>query len=82
MSHAKAVVIDDTLAMSGSVNIDSRSLLLNYESAVLFYGHREIDWLADWINARAAECRPFDPRPPGLVRDIAEGALLAVAFQI
>ncbi len=82
MSHAKAVVVDHTLAMSGSVNIDSRSLLLNYESAVLFYGRQEIDWLADWIGARAAECRPFDPKPPGLVRDIIEGALLAVAFQI
>jgi cardiolipin synthase len=31
MIHAKAVVFDDTLALSGSVNLDSRSLWLNYE---------------------------------------------------
>jgi cardiolipin synthase len=82
MSHAKAVVVDDTLAMSGSINLDSRSLLLNYESAVVFYGEREIGWLADWITAHAVQCRPFDARKPGLLRDIAEGALLATAFQI
>ncbi len=81
MSHAKAVVVDDTLAMSGSINLDSRSLLLNYEFAVVFYGGQEIGWLADWITTQAARCRPFDARAPGLLRDIAEGALLAVAFQ-
>lgn len=82
MSHAKAVVVDDTLALSGSINLDARSLLLNYEFAVAFYGAREIAWLADWIGAQAARGRPFDPHPPGLLRDLAEGALLAVAFQI
>lgn len=51
MNHAKAVVFDNSLAISGSVNLDSRSLLLNYESAVVFYGAREIDWLANWICA-------------------------------
>ena len=58
MSHAKAVVMDDTLAMSGSINLDARSLLLNYEFAVVFYGAAEIGWLADWITARAHECQP------------------------
>jgi cardiolipin synthase len=82
MSHAKAVVVDETLALSGSINLDARSLLLNYESAVVFYGQAEIHWLAQWILARAAEGRPFVAQPPGLLRDIAEGALLAVAFQV
>jgi cardiolipin synthase len=82
MSHAKAVVVDDEFAMSGSINLDSRSLLLNYECAVVFYGATEIAWLADWISTRATQCHPFDSSRPGLLRDIAEGALLAVAFQI
>jgi cardiolipin synthase len=82
MSHAKAVVVDDTLAVSGSFNLDSRSLLLNYECAVVFYGAEEIRWLAEWIDAQTPQCAPFDARPPGLLRDIAEGALLAVAFQV
>lgn len=82
MSHAKAVVVDDTLAIGGSINLDARSLLLNYEFAVVFYGAKEIAWLADWATEQAIRCEPFDARPPGLLRDIAEGALLAVAFQI
>ena len=63
-------------------NATERSLLLNYESAVVFYGPAEIEWLAQWILARAREGQPFMATPPGLLRDIAEGALLAVAFQV
>jgi cardiolipin synthase len=82
MNHAKAVVFDGSLAVSGSVNLDSRSLLLNYECAVVFYGAREIDWLANWIQALIPGSQPFDGRAPGLWRDIAEGLLLTVAYQL
>ncbi len=37
MVHAKAIVIDDTLALVGSANLDARSLFLNYELMVAFY---------------------------------------------
>ncbi len=74
--------MDDQLAISGSINLDARSLLLNYEFGVVFYGDKEIAWLADWATEQSIRCQPFDARPPGLLRDIAEGALLAVAFQI
>jgi cardiolipin synthase len=82
MNHAKAVVFDESLAISGSVNLDSRSLLLNYECAVVFYGEREIDWLANWIQALIPEAQPFDAQAPGLWRDIGEGLLLTVAYQL
>ena len=82
MNHAKAVVFDESLALSGSVNLDSRSLLLNYECAVIFYGAREIDWLANWIQSLIPEARPFVCRPPGLLRDLGEGLLLTVAYQL
>jgi cardiolipin synthase len=82
MSHAKAVVFDHSLALSGSVNLDSRSLLLNYECAVVFYGRAEIDWLAQWIDAQIPQTVPFDCRPPGLLRDLCEGLLLTVAYQL
>jgi cardiolipin synthase len=82
MSHAKAVVFDDALGLSGSVNLDSRSLLLNYECAVVFYGAGEIKWLANWIEALIPKTTPFDCRPPGLLRDICEGLLLTVAYQL
>jgi cardiolipin synthase A/B len=82
MSHAKAVVFDHSLALSGSVNLDSRSLLLNYECAVVFYGRAEIDWLAQWIDAQIPQTVPFNGRPPGLLRDLCEGLLLTVAYQL
>jgi cardiolipin synthase len=82
MSHAKAVVFDDNLALSGSVNLDSRSLLLNYESAIAFYGDAEINWLAAWIAALIPATSPFECRPAGLVRDLCEGLLLTVAYQL
>jgi cardiolipin synthase len=82
MIHAKAVIFDESLAISGSVNLDSRSLLLNYECAVVFYGEREIEWLAHWVQALMPAAQSFDPRAPGLWRDIAEGLLLTVAYQL
>jgi len=82
MAHAKAVVVDDELAMCGSINLDLRSLLLNHEAAVVFYGPREIDWLAEWIETIASAGEPYRARRPGLARDVAEGLLLTVAFQL
>jgi cardiolipin synthase A/B len=82
MSHAKGVVFDHTLALAGSVNLDSRSLLLNYECAVVFYSRREIAWLANWIEGLIPATAPFDCRRPSLVRDLCEGLLLTVAYQL
>jgi len=82
MNHAKAVAFDESLAFAGSVNLDSRSLLLNYECAVVFYGAAEIAWLTKWIQALIPEAKAFDCRRPGILRDIAEGLLLTVAYQL
>ncbi|MFI4890449.1 MAG: phosphatidylserine/phosphatidylglycerophosphate/cardiolipin synthase family protein [Steroidobacterales bacterium] len=82
MVHAKGFVFDSTLAVSGSPNLDSRSLLLNYESAFVFYGTNDLEWLASWITALIAEATPFVNRPPGLWRDLAEGLLLTVGYQL
>jgi cardiolipin synthase len=82
MVHAKAVVMDETLAMCGSINLDLRSLLLNHEAAVVFYGAGQIDWLARWIDAMARKGSVYRAKPPGLLRDIAEGVLLTIAFQL
>jgi len=82
MNHAKAVVFDRSIALCGSPNLDSRSLLLNYESAVVFYGEREIDWLAGWIQSQVPDARRFESRAPGLWRDLCEGFLLTVAYQL
>lgn len=82
MNHAKAVVFDDSIALCGSCNLDSRSLLLNYESMVVFYDKGEIDWLARWISALIPHATPFETEVPGLWRDVGEGLLLTVAYQL
>jgi cardiolipin synthase A/B len=82
MVHAKGVVFDTSLAISGSPNLDSRSLLLNYESAFVFYDPTDITWLANWISALIAEAQPYENRVPGLWRDLAEGLLLTVGYQL
>lgn len=82
MAHAKAVVVDEDLAMCGSINLDQRSLLLNHEANVVFYGRSEIDWLAQWIETTASAGEAYRARRPGLLRDLAEGLLLTIAFQL
>ena len=82
MVHAKACVFDDSLAIAGSVNLDLRSLLLNHEDAVLFYGSAEVTAIRDWIGSLAVDTEPYCAQPPGLIRDVAEGLLLTVAFQL
>lgn len=82
MVHAKAIVVDDDFAMTGSVNLDVRSLLLNYESAVVFYGKQDVAWLAAWIERLQADSTLWRSVPAGLLRDMAEGLLLTLAFQL
>jgi len=74
--------VDEQLALCGSINLDMRSLLLNHEAAVVFYGAEQIDWLAQWIDTTASAGESYRARRPGLVRDVAEGLLLTVAFQL
>ena len=82
IGDAKAVVFDDDLAMCGSINLDLRSLFLNHEASLLFYGRAEIGWLDRWIQARIGEAQPYRPVPAGLGMDLVEGAVRAVAFQL
>jgi cardiolipin synthase A/B len=82
MNHAKAVVFDESLALTCSVNLDSRSLLLNYECAMVFYDPVQINWLASWIQSLIPDAETFDAHAPSLWRDIGEGLLLTVAYQL
>jgi len=82
MVHAKAIVFDADLALVGSANLDPRSLLLNHEAMTVFYGQVEIDWLATWIDALAVTGQGYRNQQPSLLRDLGEGLVLTLAFQL
>jgi cardiolipin synthase len=82
MIHAKAIVVDDRLALCGSANLDGRSLFVNFELMTAFYGAAEIGWLADWIEQQVRQSTVYEARPPSWGRDVLEGIVRAVAFQL
>ena len=82
MVHAKAVVIDDDLALSGSLNLDARSLFLNYEVMTAFYSAEQVQWLERWFDQQMATAQPFDAKQPSLLRDMGEGLVRSVGFQL
>lgn len=82
MQHAKAVVVDDQLALAGSANLDLRSLLLNYELMLAFYEPADVRRFAEWVEKERSSAVRFEPKAPGLLRDLSEGLLLWLAFQL
>jgi cardiolipin synthase len=82
MMHAKAVVVDDALALVGSANLDARSLFLNYELMVAFYDRVDVRRFEQWIVAQRGDALPYRSHPPGLLRRLGEGLVLWLAFQL
>ena len=50
MLHAKAILFDDAGGMVGSVNIDNRSLFLNYEIVTFAYSPHFIESIESWMQ--------------------------------
>ena len=82
MVHAKAIVIDDSLALVGSANLDARSLFLNYELMAAFYDRGDVRRFADWFDGERRSASVYRAKPPTLLRDLAEGLVLWLAFQL
>ncbi len=49
MVHSKLLVFDRYLAVTGSPNLDIRSMYLNFEIALFHYSPNEIDAVSGWI---------------------------------
>jgi cardiolipin synthase len=56
MLHAKAILVDDSLAIVGSANMDMRSLMLNYEIALCSYDPGVIGPLEGWMVGLKSDC--------------------------
>jgi cardiolipin synthase len=82
MLHAKLAVIDEQLALAGSANIDSRSLFLNYEMMFAFHESDDVQRFAAWFEHERASAQLHTARKPGFARDLAEGMVLWVGFQL
>ena len=59
--HGKTVLVDESLAMVGSANLDVRSFNLNFELTVLLYGGDAIPKLQAWHAWCLSKCVPVDP---------------------
>ncbi len=81
MLHAKVMLTDETLAMVGSANLDSRSLFLNYEVATFFYSKDDILEVKNWIKGVAADS-VTGIEEAGRLRSLFEGVAQVIAPQV
>jgi cardiolipin synthase len=62
MLHAKTMVIDDTVGVIGTANLDNRSFRLNFEIAAAFYDKAVINRLVARFEEDRAISKPFPSR--------------------
>jgi cardiolipin synthase len=62
MLHAKTIVVDDSVAIVATANMDNRSFRLNFEVAAAFYDPRTIEGLVKRFEADRAASHPFAVR--------------------
>jgi len=82
MLHAKLVVVDETVAFCGSLNLDQRSLFLNYEMMIAFYDAPAIARLAQWAHGVRATAHSARPVHVSVLREFGEGLLRWLTFQL
>lgn len=81
MLHAKAILFDNQAAMIGSVNIDNRSLLLNYEVVSLAYSDFIINEMEAWMQGFIANAETQMPGASA-ARRIVENFMRILAPQL
>jgi cardiolipin synthase len=82
MQHAKAVVVDDQLALVGSANLDLRSLFLNYELMVAFYEPTTFAASPPGSSTSGSRRSATSRASRGSCATCSEGLLLWLAFQL
>jgi cardiolipin synthase len=82
MLHAKLVIVDDTVALAGSLNLDERSLFLNYEMMVAFYDAETIGRFSQWAELVRSTAQRQPPYEVSVLREVGEGLLRWLTFQL
>ncbi len=57
MLHAKTVIVDDSVGLVGSANVDMRSLFVNFEIAAVLHSPGDVHVLRSWAGELARSCR-------------------------
>ena len=81
MVHAKAVLVDEDLAILGSANTDMRSLLLNYEVGVLVTSQTEVELVNGWLEKLMQGCEE-GVEGVSAIGDVGEGLARLLAPQL
>jgi len=82
MIHAKVMIWDDNFAMSGSANLDIRSLFLNCELMSAFYSEHDIKWLSQWFTSLQKTCKSCQVQHVTAATELVEGLALLGTFQL
>ncbi len=59
--HAKTIVVDDDYAVVGTINLDYRSMYLNFECGVWMYHADSVLQVRDDFHQTLAQCQPITP---------------------
>ena len=59
--HTKAITVDDDFALFGTVNLDNRSLHLNFEMMLLVFDPKFVADLVRLLRSYEARCSEVDP---------------------
>jgi len=68
MLHAKAIIIDEKVAIFGSANFDLRSLFVNFEVCVFAYSKKEVSSIRTWAHELISHCKETKLEKNGRVR--------------
>ncbi len=78
MLHGKAVLIDSVGGMVGSLNLDNRSLFLNYEVVAFVYSAVFLQHLEQWMEALIGHSER-GMAPAGKLREALENVMKVLA---
>ncbi len=78
MLHAKAILFDSIGGMVGSVNLDNRSLFLNYEVVTFVYADAFIQSIESWMEGLMKNASR-NMKKPGKIREAVENMMKVFA---